>query len=349
MPDKLFNIDAFRTEPLPTEAEVMANWQGDIEKPMVSILCNTYNQKIYIEDAFRGFLIQQTGFVFEVIIHDDASTDGTSDIVREYAKRYPKIFKPVIQTENQYSQKKKIISISASYAKGEYIAICEGDDFWIDEFKLNKQVNALLELPNLKLCFTAALSLDQNNCTKVIASYNNDKLIIPSSEVIQGGGDFIPTASIVMHSSVMKSLPTWFASAPVGDIFIQINGAKDGGALYLPDHTTVYRVEALGSWSASQKLVSEDKIKNNVELLVKCYSLLAQGSTYKSDFEQAILNVYISNALKAISQKRYGLAKYFIDMSKTIPINSKRKLTLICFKYFLPLFRFLKNALKSKV
>ncbi|MGS0534560.1 glycosyltransferase family 2 protein [Pseudoalteromonas sp. SaAl2] len=145
MQDKSFNISDFRKKELPTEEEVIVNWQGDIKKPVVSVICLTFNQAKYIEDAFRGFLIQKTDFVFEVIVHDDASTDGTSDIVREYAKRYPKIFKPIIQTENQYSKGKKISLLSAAHAKGGYIAFCEGDDFWIESIKLQKQYDSMVK------------------------------------------------------------------------------------------------------------------------------------------------------------------------------------------------------------
>lgn len=114
--------------------------------PLVSICCLTYNHAPYIRKCLDGFMMQKVDFPFEVLIHDDASTDGTQDIVREYEKKYPEIIKPIYQTENQYS---KGVSISYSYqfsrAKGKYVALCEGDDYWIDSYKLQKQIKFLEE------------------------------------------------------------------------------------------------------------------------------------------------------------------------------------------------------------
>lgn len=111
---------------------------------IVSICCITYNHEPYIRDAIEGFLMQKTDFPFEILIHDDASTDGTADIIREYEAKYPDIIKPIYQTENQYS---KGIKVSQVYqfprAKGKYIALCEGDDYWTDPYKLQKQVDFL--------------------------------------------------------------------------------------------------------------------------------------------------------------------------------------------------------------
>jgi glycosyltransferase involved in cell wall biosynthesis len=110
--------------------------------PLVSICCITYNHEKYIQQCLEGFLIQKTTFLFEILIHDDASTDRTADIIREYETKYPDIIKPIYQTENQYS---KGVIVSAVYnwprAKGKYIALCEGDDYWIDSYKLQKQVD----------------------------------------------------------------------------------------------------------------------------------------------------------------------------------------------------------------
>ncbi|MEG0051017.1 MAG: glycosyltransferase [Terrisporobacter sp.] len=110
---------------------------------MVSICCITYNQEKYIATAIESFLMQKTNFKYEVIIHDDASTDNTTKIIREYQEKYPDIIKPIYQSENQYS--KGIIPSQLTYkkAQGKYITICEGDDYWTDENKLQKQVDFL--------------------------------------------------------------------------------------------------------------------------------------------------------------------------------------------------------------
>ena len=114
------------------------------KKPLVSISCITYNHEKYIRDTIESFLMQMTTFPFEILIHDDASTDGTANIIKEYQKKYPDIIYPIYQKENQYSKK---IRITATYqlprARGKYIAICEGDDYWIDPNKLQKQVDFL--------------------------------------------------------------------------------------------------------------------------------------------------------------------------------------------------------------
>ena len=108
---------------------------------MVSICCITYNQEKFIRQALDGFLMQKTNFKYEIIIHDDASTDNTANIILEYEKKYPDIIKPIYQTENQYSKGKKPTLITYKAAQGKYIALCEGDDYWIDENKLQLQVD----------------------------------------------------------------------------------------------------------------------------------------------------------------------------------------------------------------
>lgn len=125
---------------------------------MVSICCITYNQASYIRDALEGFVNQKTDFAYEVLIHDDASTDGTADIIREYADRYPDLIFPILQTENQYS--KGLTNVSGTFnfprARGKYIAMCEGDDYWTDDRKLQKQVDYLEANPGCSLCFHSA-------------------------------------------------------------------------------------------------------------------------------------------------------------------------------------------------
>ena len=108
---------------------------------MVSVICNVFNHEAYIRDALEGFVSQKTNFPFEVLIHDDASTDKSADIIHEYEAKYPNLIKPIYQTQNQYSRGGGITrKFQIPRVKGKYIAMCEGDDYWTDENKLQKQV-----------------------------------------------------------------------------------------------------------------------------------------------------------------------------------------------------------------
>lgn len=134
---------------------IILNWTGDIQKPVVSILCDTFNHEGFIKETLEGFLKQETIFPFEIIVHDDASKDATPAILKEYAERYPLIIKTVLQKENQYSQKINFWSdVTFPMAQGKYIALCEGDDYWIDELKLQKQVDFLENNPDYVITWT---------------------------------------------------------------------------------------------------------------------------------------------------------------------------------------------------
>ena len=120
---------------------------------MVTIRCTAYNQEPYIRDCLEGFVMQKTNFRFEAIVHDDASTDRTAAIIKEYAEKYPDIIKPIFETENQYSKHDgSLRRIMNEHMHGKYIAECEGDDYWIDPLKLQKQVDFMERHPDFSLC-----------------------------------------------------------------------------------------------------------------------------------------------------------------------------------------------------
>lgn len=120
--------------------------------PLVSICCQTYNHVSYIRECIEGFLLQQTTFPIEILIHDDASLDGTDDIIREYETNYPDLIFPIYQSENQYSKGVKVPSINYERSRGKYIAFCEGDDYWTDPLKLQKQVDFLESHSEYGMC-----------------------------------------------------------------------------------------------------------------------------------------------------------------------------------------------------
>ena len=124
-------------------------------EPLVSICCITYNHAPYIKQCIEGFLIQETTFPIEILIHDDCSTDGTTEIIRDYEKLYPNLIFPLYEEENQYQKGKasEIDFYNYKRARGKYIAYCEGDDFWTDPLKLQKQVDFMEANPDYSVCF----------------------------------------------------------------------------------------------------------------------------------------------------------------------------------------------------
>lgn len=217
----------------------------------VSIMCCTYNQEDYIADALESFIMQKTDFAFEILVHDDASSDHTPDIIRQYQQKYPNLIKPTIQTENQYSKGIDIItSILYPVAEGEYIALCEGDDYWTDNNKLQKQYDYMESHTECYICTHAADRVDAQ--TKVVLGKKElpaNRQVYDMKGAIEGFGRWCATSSFFYRSSVYEQLPRFFAIAPCGDYVIPIMCAEKGTLAYLPDNMSCYRVKARNSLS----------------------------------------------------------------------------------------------------
>jgi len=208
--------------------------------PLVSICCIVYNHEKYIRNAMEGFLAQKTSFPIEIIIHDDASTDRTVEILQEYASKYPEQIYPIYQKRNQYSQKiKPWPNFVFPRARGSYIALCEGDDFWTDPLKLQKQVEYLEAHPEASGCFHNA---------KILKDEPDNELFI-NSEVSERdfliddlfADWFIPTCSMVCRRGALLNLPKWINYTIHGDLSMWLHLAKAGSLHYLPDVMGVYR------------------------------------------------------------------------------------------------------------
>ena len=190
---------------------------------LVSILCATYNHENYIREALDGFVSQKTNFPFEVLVHDDACTDGTAAIIREYAQKYPDIIKPIYQTVNQYSQGVDLGTLMCSLAHGKYVALCEGDDCWVDERKLQKQVDYMESHPGCALCFTDAYICQAG---KIIERNLRDTVRMNtakadySMEELWPYASNIPTASMLYPLELILKVPEINPNAFHGDEFI---------------------------------------------------------------------------------------------------------------------------------
>lgn len=147
------------------------------DRPLVSICCITYNHGEFIRQCLDGFLMQKTNFQYEILIHDDASTDATAQIIREYQKDYPEIIKPIFQKENQYSRGVRGFNIRYNFTRclGDYIALCEGDDYWTDPFKLQKQVDFLKAHEDFSLACGGVLISDLHSGIRTPDIVNDDK------------------------------------------------------------------------------------------------------------------------------------------------------------------------------
>lgn len=214
-------------------------------RPHVVIRCIAYNQEKYIKEALEGFIMQKTKFPFVAIVHDDASTDSTARIIKEYAEKYPEIIKPIYETENQYSKKDGSLTRTmndAMIASGaEYIAFCEGDDYWTDPLKLQKQIDFLEANPDYVLCFHEAAILDKMNSGFVYPKLFDREYGV--NEIFENW--IVPTASIVMKQEVRKSLPEnkFFVN---GDIIVLLTAASIGKLYGMAEKMAVYRINSEG-------------------------------------------------------------------------------------------------------
>ena len=216
--------------------------------PLVSVVCIAYNQCKYIRDALNGFLLQVTDFEIEVIVHDDASTDGTSDVLRAYQHEHPELFKLIIQKENQY---RKIgfgfVDDVFKQARGRYIAICEGDDYWTDPAKLQKQVDALESNPGSTMCFHNAYRV--NLFTGDRALFNASAIPSPVSiKDIVTRPWFSPTASFLIKKDLAFTPKVNNCNK---DILFLFHNALHGKVIYIDEAMSVYRYGAEGSLSAA--------------------------------------------------------------------------------------------------
>lgn len=233
----------------------------------VSICCITYNHEKYIAEAIESFLSQKVNFDIEIIIHDDASTDKTPEIIESYREKYPKIIKPIYQKKNKYSKCKRIYSKYVwPKATGEYIALCEGDDYWIDNYKLQKQVDYLDNNKDVSSCIHGSNVINYGETRKefkVIQHCDENKRINIEEMILLGPG-FFATSSLIFRRDYINELPNFYYKSSVGDFpLILILGSK-GSCYYINEIMSAYRFQIPNSWSYSayKSDNKEKEIKN---------------------------------------------------------------------------------------
>lgn len=241
-----------------------------INEIVVSVCCLAYNHEAFIKDAIEGFLIQETDFPIEILIHDDASTDGTSEIIKYYQDTYPGKFIVVFQNVNQFSQGKNVLEPLFKIARGKYIAICEGDDYWTDPYKLQKQVDFMEQHLDCSICCHKVSFKFENddNKTLLFPDIVGDK-VFDKSELNKRF--FIKTCSLLIQNIHMKELLSFLEGFKVKDTPMWYFFAEHGHIAYLDDIMAVYRVHGTSYWSSlddyQQLLISLDTYENILKRL----------------------------------------------------------------------------------
>lgn len=250
----------------------------------VAIHCLVYNHEPYLRDCFEGFVKQQTNFRFVAIVHDDVSTDGSAAIIREYAEKYPDIFIPIIETENQWSKADgsiyRIMNEKIDATGAKYVAYCEGDDYWIDPLKLQKQVDILETDETLMMCCTNCSVVD--NHSQTIHPVRPEAVVKDNNEGRYTIRDFFrdihqyPTPTVVIRNSHKDEVRAKFEHTQnkwLGDWTLWICLLIFGDMYYIDEVTAAYRVNPTSITHTPKRV---ERAKANKDICLKIADILPE-------------------------------------------------------------------------
>jgi glycosyltransferase involved in cell wall biosynthesis len=233
----------------------------------VNAVIITYNHQDYIEKAIQGAVEQEFNGAYKIIIHDDCSTDATPKICSEYKNKYPGLIDLHIAVKNKGMNKSWADALSSSQAK--YNAICEGDDYWTNANKLQKQVSFLESNPEYAICCHRVSKQKEGKKPKP----DNKDIYAPLTEatydieMMAKEGNLVATPSAVYRNGLFSSFPSWFYQSPVADYVLHMFNAQYGKIKYLPDNMAVYREHSQGAWGGKT-------VKENTAGMIKVLELL---------------------------------------------------------------------------
>ena len=268
----------------------------------VSMLCCTHNHEKFVRDAINGMLNQKVPFKYEILIRDDASTDGTVEILKEYEAKYPDIIKVYCETENQRSiGVRRCIHILMRRAKGKYIALCDGDDYWIDPKKIINQYDYMEEHDDCQMVVTDAVRYNESTggfeehfYTKGVPCDYRLKDIAPVQR---------PASTSTFFFRNGQKEPDWYFRTIIGDTPLLLLRTYRGYLHYMPKTTTVYRIgTGTSNMDERTKHSPEQKILNNMEF-IWMYDLLNKETKYECDkeFGQRISDLLYGTGLLAVN------------------------------------------------
>lgn len=306
------------------------------EEVKVSIHCMTYNHEKYIGQALESFVNQVTNFKFEIIVHDDASTDNTAKIVDCYAKKYPTLIKPIYQDKNIYNDPNHnaIYDYMLPMTSGKYIAICEGDDYWIDNNKLQIQYDFMEENKNCSLVVNDSKILYEKD-GKLKSFFNNnfeDGITKIRKEYLMDNPSCFSTCSMFTKKEIFCKYKEFFMKVPMYDFMLKSVCAIEGDVYFIPTVMSVYRKGADGSWS--NRIASDnEKYKIHMEYSIEYLKDLMDYTNHKYDkyLERAIKRREII-ILTLLRDKKFIFSKQYRALF--FQLSMKEKLIIIFKVYF---------------
>jgi glycosyltransferase involved in cell wall biosynthesis len=277
---------------------------------LISVCIPAYNHVSYIRQCLEGVLMQKTNFQFEILLGEDGSSDGTKEVCIDYKKKYPdkiKLFlnnrKNIIIIDGRPTGRWNFINLLKN-AEGKYIALLDGDDYWTDPFKLQKQVDFLEQNKDFALCFHAVKIIDETNTSNIETPlYLNRPEITTIEDLCQG--NYIYTASSVFKNGLIKEFPTWYYKCSIGDWPLYLMIAEHGKIKFINEEMAVYRKHGGGIWSQRGTVEVFDKYLKTVYLCSKHFD-----KKYKKYFFQNKIYSYVST-IKIVRPTNIFKAAYY--------------------------------------
>lgn len=269
---------------------------------LVSVWCMTYNHKRYIKETIGSFLQQKTNFNYEIVIRDDASTDGTSKIVRKFSEKYPEKITAIIEESNYgiHNERARLRQndLMMKYLKGKYVAFCEGDDLWLDPHKLQIQADYMERHPDCMITGHNCVEINySNSCIRALSPYSHEKDVTPE-EVFNWVNRNMATSSLMIRRELLE--PGGFLyDVCMGHAEIVFCAIAQGGIHYFDRIMSCYRSMAKGSWSRKNQENKETYVKQYIFVIINAlrYNCFTKGKF------SAMLSTYISNIAYQISRR----------------------------------------------
>jgi glycosyltransferase involved in cell wall biosynthesis len=229
--------------------------------PVVSVYMATFNHQHFLADAIEGVLNQSTNLPFELVIAEDASTDATLELALKYQRENPASVRVVFSERNVGARPN--FKRTAPLLRGKFVAFCEGDDYWTDRRKLDKQIQVMSADPATSLsCHAANVEDARTGRIQRVQRPANTSRRLTHSELITGDGALIPTCSIVVRNDVLQGRPDWWEASPVGDFPLVLRAAQLGHVVCIDEVMATYRVNVPGSWTTTRLPAIERRIQH---------------------------------------------------------------------------------------